>query len=55
MIDDSWEQKLDELLDKESGLTPWEIDFIESLDERRGRQISEKQEEIIDRILERLS
>lgn len=41
--------------DKESGLTPWEIDFIESLDQRRGRSLTEKQEDILDKILERLS
>lgn len=52
---DDWEQKLDELLDKESGLTPWEIDFLESLDGRRGSRITEKQEAVLDRILERLS
>lgn len=32
---DDWEAVLDELLEVESGLSGWEIDFLESLDGRR--------------------
>jgi len=41
---------LDELLAAESGLTAWEMDFIESLDRQRGRTFSDKQRDILDRI-----
>lgn len=34
-------------------LTPWEVDFIQSLDERRGLRLSEKQGEVFDRIVEK--
>ena len=41
---------LDELLATESGLTAWEMDFIESLDRQRGRTFSDKQRDILDGI-----
>jgi len=45
---------LDELLEVESGLTAWEMDFIESLDKQRGRGFTEKQVEILNRIHEKV-
>ncbi|MBE3117486.1 MAG: hypothetical protein IMZ50_01855 [Candidatus Atribacteria bacterium] len=38
-----WEDELDDLLKAESGLTPWEIDFVESMDKLRGRNVTDKQ------------
>jgi hypothetical protein len=49
-----WESMLDELLELEQGLTGWEIDFLESLDKLRGRELSEKQLEKLTQIHERL-
>lgn len=49
-----WEQLLDDLLDLESGLTEWELGFIESLDKWRGRDLSEKQEATLQRIADKL-
>ena len=45
---------LDELLAAESGLTAWEMDFIESLDRQRGRVFSDKQVARLGEIGERL-
>lgn len=51
---DGWEKMLDELLERESGLTTWEIDFLDSLDKLRGRSLSEKQLAVLDKIHNRL-
>ena len=40
---------LDELLETDSGLTAWEMDFVESLDAHRQRALSEKQIEALER------
>lgn len=46
---------LDSLLDCENGLTPWELDFIESLDENfRERNLSEKQADRLEAIYDML-
>lgn len=45
---------LDDLLNVESGLTAWEMDFIEDMDGKRGRQWTEKQIDCLDRIYKRL-
>jgi hypothetical protein len=38
------EKTLDECLEAESGLAPWELDFIDNLDQNfRDRDLSEKQ------------
>ena len=44
------EQLLDDLLEKDNGLTAWELDFIESLDGQRERELSDKQDEALHRI-----
>ena len=41
---------LNELLEVESGLTGWEMDFIEDLDRQRSRTLSERQREKLDQI-----
>ncbi len=45
---------LDDLLDAESGLTAWEMDFIGDLDNRRGRKLTEKQADALKRAWERV-
>ncbi len=45
---------LDELLDVEDGLTAWEMDFIESLNGRRGRELTESQADKLHQIFERV-
>ena len=52
--DYSWEGLLDDLLEKESGLTYWEIDFLESLERLRDSWISDKQLAVLERLHERL-
>jgi len=37
MTEQQWERTLDELLRAESGLTDWDIGFIDSMDKLRGR------------------
>lgn len=45
------ENMLDECLNAEAGLSPWEIDFIDNLDQNfRERPLSEKQVEVLLRI-----
>lgn len=45
------ETMLDECMEAESGLTPWELDFIDNLDQNfRDQDLSEKQEEVLNRI-----
>ena len=45
------EAMLDECLNAESGLTPWECDFIDNLDQNfRERELSDKQVEVLERI-----
>lgn len=52
---DSQIKKLDELLEKEEGLFSGEIDLIDNLDNNfRERNLSEKQENWLDRIWDRL-
>ena len=48
-----WERLLEELLELESGLSGWEIDFLESLDGLRGRELTDKQLEKLWQIHER--
>lgn len=49
------EQMLDEALEAESGLTLWEIDFVDSLDKLyRKKELSFKQIEILQRIADNL-
>lgn len=45
---------LDEILEQEDGLYPKETDFVEDMDRRRGRFISEKQAAWLRRINERV-
>jgi len=46
--------QLDDLLDVESGLTDWELKFIEDLDSRwRDRELSDKQAATLEKIYER--
>ncbi len=46
------EQMLDECLDAESGLSAWELDFIDNLDHNwRGRDLTERQHETLERIV----
>ena len=54
MIEQDWEEIVDDLLNKESGLTSWEIDFIDSLDKQRGRKLSEKQIQCLERIVDKV-
>jgi len=48
------EQLLDDLLAVESGLTAWEMDFIESLDKQRTRALSDKQRDVVNRIADKV-
>ena len=48
------ETMLDELLDADEGLTDWEIGFIETLDERRGEELSVKQTQKLESIWSRV-
>lgn len=42
---------LDDLLALDSGLTAWEVEFIDNLDKNwRGRDLTEKQEQVLHRI-----
>ena len=43
-------EMLDALLDLESGLTPWELNFLESMDGQREQRLSEKQGDTLQRI-----
>lgn len=45
---------LDELLERESGLSAWELDFICDLDKRRDRPLTERQADKLLQIWERL-
>ncbi len=51
---DQAEEVLDELLQCESGMTGWELDFIESMDKQRGREWSEIQINKLHTIYERV-
>lgn len=43
--------QLDSLCEMESGLTPWELDFVCNLDENwRDRDLSDKQADLLERI-----
>ena len=47
-VTDDEEQLLDDLIDLESGLSPWEIDFVENLDRHwRDRDLTEKQSDTL--------
>lgn len=49
------EKMLDECLDTETGLTDWEIGFIEALDrDWRGRPLSEKQHDALERTVNKV-
>lgn len=54
MTQDEAEKLLDEILALDSGLSAWELDFIESLDGQRGGTFSEKQIAVLERIEARL-
>jgi hypothetical protein len=47
---------VEQLCDIDSGLTPWEVEFVESISKQveQGRALSEKQFDIGYKILERL-
>lgn len=45
---------LDDLLDTESGLTGWEMDFIEPLDKQRDQTWTEKQTDKVSAIWQRI-
>ena len=47
-----YQDVLQELLDIESGLTDWEVGFIESLLNRQG-DFTQKQKDMLDKIYER--
>ena len=50
-MDADHENMLDELLqDTSDAMTPWEVEFIESLHQRRDRGLSDKQGPILTRI-----
>ncbi len=49
------EKLLDELLEKDSGLTGWEMDFIDDMDQKfRERPLSEKQADALLRVWEKV-
>jgi hypothetical protein len=51
---ESQKEKLDEILEKDSGLSGWEMDFIENMDKNwRERNMSEKQDSTLSKIWER--
>lgn len=45
---------LDDLLKLDSGMSAWELDFVESLDSQRGRDFTEKQIAVLERIAAKL-
>ena len=52
---DEEEQMLDDALEYESGLTPWELDFIDNLDKvYRERELSVKQIDVLERITHKI-
>lgn len=53
-MDDRHQKMLDELQEAESGLTTWEMDFIDSLDKLRGGTLTEKQADKLEQIWNRL-
>lgn len=53
-MSDDEENMLDELLDCESGLTEWEVEFIDSLDCKRQRPLTQKQSDKLLDIWERV-
>jgi hypothetical protein len=53
-VSEDEQQLLDDLLAVESGLTAWEMDFIESLDRQRARALSPKQREVMGRIADKV-
>ena len=55
MTEQEWERTLDELLDADTGLSTWEIGFIEDMDKLRGRELTERQQSCLDRIAERIT
>ncbi len=50
MTQDEAVDLLDELLARDSGMTAWELDFIESLDKQRDGTFSEKQIAVLEKI-----
>jgi len=46
----NWEDMLDDLLEVESGLSKWELDFIESLDDRRGDDLTDRQQDKLEEL-----
>ena len=49
------EKMLDECLSAESGLTGWELDFVDNLDSNwRDRELTERQSDALVRIVEKL-
>lgn len=53
-MSDEDQTKLDSLLDVESGLSDREIEFLDSIDKKRDRPLTEKQANWLDSIYERL-
>ncbi len=49
-MDEEQLKMLDECLNQEQGLTPWELDFIDDMEKRRGRELTEKQAACLSRI-----
>ncbi len=47
-------KRLDELLMQESGLSPWEVKFVCSLDEQRDKDLTPKQRECLIKISDKL-
>ena len=54
MTNDEAVETLNELLAQESGLTGWEMDFLESLSEWTPRPFTEKQIAVLEKIEARL-
>ena len=48
------QEMLDECLNANSGLTNWEIEFLDDLDDRRDRTLSDKQLACLERINEKV-
>lgn len=53
-MSDEQEARLDDLLDAESGLTGWELDFVDDLDRLRDRALTTAQADKLAQVWDRV-
>lgn len=51
--DDGWREDAEELLEEEGRLTAWEVDFLESILDSGRRSLSPRQQEVLDKIIDK--